>query len=191
MISGIVFAALACVAACTKLVHCQSQRFMRLDAQSSERHRSCDEMPDNTLNRLHLFERRWLCSLLEAEEVANEDGLLFLIDELCPLLELLVRAKPCGNLQVGNRVRVPSMKDAVLAPRELAVVLEDWRPVCRVANATYPTKGLLVQANRIPCNFLQPYAAYGADFSAEVATEQVFGEADALEYLSASIAADG
>ena len=64
-------------------------------------------MPDDAFHRLYLVDGRWLCNFLEPEKVADEDRLLLLVHHRRPFLEFLVRAKPCGNLQVGNRVGMP------------------------------------------------------------------------------------
>ena len=78
MVAGIVLSAFARVASRAKAVHCQSQSLMRFFAQRAERHGSRHEVPDNALHWLYLFDGSWRCSLLESEEVTDEDRLLFL-----------------------------------------------------------------------------------------------------------------
>ena len=109
MVAGIVLASFARVASRAKFVHGKGKSFVRLDAQSAERHGSRHEVPHNAFHWLYLFDGNWRCSFLESEEVTDEDRLLFLIHHRRPFLELLVRAKSCCNLQVSNCIGVPSM----------------------------------------------------------------------------------
>ena len=48
-----------------------------------------------------------------------------------------------------------------------------------------------MQTDGIPCDVCQSYAADGAHFRAEIPSQQVFAQTDALKYLRAAIRADG
>lgn len=102
MIAGIILAALASVASGAKFVHGQRQCLMGLNTQGTETHGTCHEMLHDALYGLYLVNGRGLVCTLEAEEVADEDRRFLLVDEFFPLLELLIAALPCGQLQLGN-----------------------------------------------------------------------------------------
>ena len=104
---------------------------MCLDAERSERHGSCDEVANDALHRFHLVERCRRGCLLEGEQIAEEDGALALfgisrggmgVDDCRPLLELLIAAQACGELQLGDSLGVPGMLYAVFSITEKAVV---------------------------------------------------------------------
>ena len=80
MITGIVLASFTGVATGTQFVHGQRQCLVSLNAQGTERHRTCHEMLDDALYRLHLVDRRRLGSFFESEEIANEYRRLLLVD---------------------------------------------------------------------------------------------------------------
>ena len=80
MIAGVVFTTLTSIRACTQLVHGECQGLVGLDTQSAKAHGTCYEVLYDALNGLHLVDRRRLGSLLELEEVADEDGTLLLVD---------------------------------------------------------------------------------------------------------------
>ncbi len=180
MVAGIVFTALARIAARTELVHGQCQCLVCLDAERAERHCTRHEVLHDALHRLNLVERHRLGSLAQTEEVADEDRLRLLIDHSLPLLELLVRAKSRSDLQVGDGVRIPGVLDAVLAVGELAVVGQELVDFRRF-------ESLVVQADCIARNVTQADAAHSRDFGAEVAAQQVFAQSDALENLCSAI----
>ncbi len=134
---------------------------MCFNAQCSKTHGTRHKVLHNALYRFHLIDRSWSCRFLPSEEVTDEDRLFFLVNQFLPLLELLVRPQSCGYLKVGNRIRIPSMKNAVLAVRELSVVGQElvdfgW-PEC-----------LFVQTDSIVCNILQSDAADSAYLRSEV-----------------------
>ena len=115
VVAHIVLTAFTRVASSTQLVHGQCQSLVRLDTQRTERHGARDEVLHDALHRLDLVDRGRLRCLLPSEEVADEDRLLLRVHHLLPLLELLVRTQARGNLEVRNRVGIPSVEDAVLA----------------------------------------------------------------------------
>ena len=157
---------------------------MCLDAQGSETHGTSHKVLHDALHWLHLLNRGRFRCFLPSEEVTDEDRLFLLVHHLLPLLELLVRAQTSGNLQVGNRVRIPCVEDTVLAVRELSVVGQELIDFSRF-------ECLVVQTDGIPCNVSQSYAADGAHFRAEIPSQQVFAQTDALKNLRAAIRTDG
>ena len=76
------------------------------------------------------------------------------------------------------------MEDTVLAVRELSVVGQELINLCRL-------ECFVVQTDGIPCDVCQPDTTNGAHLGAEVASQQVFAQTDALKYLRAAIRADG
>ena len=114
-------------------------------------------MLHDALYGLYLVERNGLSSFPEAEEVADEDWVLLFIDSLGPSLEFIVVTQTCGQLQLGNGLWIPGVKDAVLAPRELTLILQERL-----------LEGLLSQTDGIAGNFFQPNAADGAHLRAEI-----------------------
>ena len=123
VVARIVLATLTRVRACAQFVHRQSQSLVSLDAQRAKTHRTRHEVLHDALHTLHLVDGCGLGGTPEAEEVAQEDGRFLLVHQRRPLLEFLVVAPSSGQLQFGNRLWVPSVPDAILAPRELALVL--------------------------------------------------------------------
>ena len=154
MVTLVVFATLAGVGACSELVHGKGESLVCLNGQRAERHRTRHEVLHNRLHRLHFLYRCWLRRLLEAHEVAQEYRLLLLVNQLLPLLILLVRAQPCGKLQGGNGVRRPCVLNAVLA------VVEQSR-VGQEAIELLGQEGVVVQPYRVACYVTQPYASDG------------------------------
>ena len=184
MIADIVLTALAGVRAGSKLIHGKCQSLMGLNAEGTKRHGSCHKVLHDALHRLYLVYRCRGGSLLEAEEVTDEYRTLLLVYQLRPVLELLVRALACSQLQFRYGLRIPGMLDAVFSPRELTVVLQ--RPACLLARATH-----LMQPDGIPRYLLQSNASYGTHLRTEVPVQQVLAQSDALENLGTAIAADG
>ena len=180
MIARVVLAALARVASGAQFVHGDGQCLVCLDAQCAKAHGSCHEMLHDAFHRLYLFQWDWIGSFLPAEEVANEDGTFLLIHHCSPFLELLIAAQPCGQLQVGNRFRIPGMQDSIPAPRELTLVLQKAMIL-----------GSFMHADGIAGNLFQSDATDGAGFSAEIASQQILAQSDALEYLGTTIGANG
>ena len=78
------------------------------------------------------------------------------------------------------------MLDAVLAPRELTVVRKVTTPLSNLRGAGGEAESYL-----IPCNLLQTYTTDSAYLCAEIPSQQVFAQADALENLSTTIGANG
>ena len=180
MIAGVVFTTLTRIRARAELVHCQSQRLVGLNTQGTKRHSASHEMLHNRLHALHLVERYRRCGLFPTKEIADKDRRLFLVDHRFPFLELLITAQTCGQLQVGDGLRVPGVLDAVLAPRELSLILQQ----CLLF-------GSLMQTDGIAGDLLQTDTADGTRLSAEVTSQQVFAQSDALENLRTTIRADG
>ena len=123
MVARIVLATLTRVRARAQFVHRQSQSLVSLDAQRAKTHRTRHEVFHDALHTLHLVDGGRPFSTLKAEEVADKDGRFVLVYQRCPLLEFLIIALACGQLQFGNRLWIPSVPDAILSPRELALVL--------------------------------------------------------------------
>ena len=80
-------------------------------------------MFNDALNRLHLVDWGWLSSLLKSKEVADKDGALLLVNNLCPILKLIVVALMGGQLQLSDGLWVPGMLDTILAPSKLTLIL--------------------------------------------------------------------
>ena len=140
-------------------------------------------MPDDGLNRFDLVDGhpfRRAGEFLEAEKIAQENRRFLFIDQFRPLLKQFVVSCAASQLQFSNRLRVPSMLDAVLSPRELPLILQRSLLL-----------SLLLQPHLVACNLPKAYAPDGADLSAEVSAQQVFAQANALENLCTAIAADG
>ena len=123
MVASVVLTTLTSVRACTQLIHGQRQRLVSLDAQRTKRHSTSHEVLYNTLHGLHLVDRSRLGSLLETKEVADKDGRFLLVDNLSPILKLLVVTLSGSQLQFGNCLRIPGMFDTVLTPSKLTLVL--------------------------------------------------------------------
>ena len=153
---------------------------MSLDAQRTKRHRTCDEVLHDALHAFYLVERRRRCSLLPAEEIADEDRAFLFIYNLSPILEFIVVALTGGQLQFGDGLRVPGVLDAVLAPSKLTLILQHRLLL-----------GCRMQTDGITGNLFQPDTTNSARLCAEVPPQQILAQTDALENLRASIAADG
>ena len=180
VIAGIILTALASVASSAKFVHGQRQCLMGLNTQGTETHRTSHEMLHDALYGLYLVNGRGLVCTLEAEEVADEDRRFLLVDEFFPLLELLIAALPCGQLQLGNCLRVPGVLDAVFAPGKQSVVLQ------RGGRTRF-----CLQTEGIAGNLFQSDAADGAHLRAEITAQQILTQSDALKDLRTAIGADG
>ena len=137
-------------------------------------------MFNDALNRLHLVDWGWLSSLLKSKEVADKDGALLLVNNLCPILKLIVVALTGGQLQLSDGLWVPGMLDTILAPSKLTLILQQ----CLLP-------GSLVKCDSIAGNLLQTHTTNGAHLGTEVAAQQVFAQSDALENLRTAIRADG
>ena len=137
-------------------------------------------MPDDALHRLHLVDWRRCGCLLPAEEVADKDRLLTMIHDGRPILELFVVSLSRGELQLGYRFWVPSMLDTILAPRELALILQHGLLLCS-----------LMQTDSVAGNLLQANTTDGADLCAEISSQQILAQADRLKDFRTTIGADG
>ena len=135
---------------------------MGLDAQGTKAHGPRHEVLHDRLHALHIFEGHRLRSLLPTEEISYEDRLLATIHDGCPLLELLIVALSCGQLQLGDRLRIPGMQDTVLAPGELSLVLQEGLFF-----------GCLMQTDRIAGNLFQSDTADGTCLRTEVSSQQI------------------
>ena len=180
MIASVVLTTLTSVRACTQFVHGERQCLVGLDAQGAKAHGTSNKVLHDALNGLYLVDRCWLGSLLELKEIADEDRALLLVDNLGPSLESIIIAFPRSQLQLSNRLWVPGVLDAVLAPCKETLILKHGLLL-----------GLLVQADGIAGNLLQAYTTDGAHLCAEISSQQVLAQTDALKNLGATIAADG
>ena len=177
-----VLASLARVAARAQLVHRQGQSFVRLLADGAEGDGARDEVLDNLLHRLHLFNGYRLAA--EAEEVAQEDWMLLLVHQPGELLELGVAAQAGGQLQGTDGVGIPGMLLAVLAVGHLPDVGQQILHLVRGESG-------LMEDGVIPRNLLQADAADGGGGRAEVVLQQLPAHAHGLEYLRAAVGTDG
>ena len=156
---------------------------MRLLADGSERDGAGDEMLHNVIHRLHLFQRDGM--LLEAEEVAQEEGMFLPVGQSRKLLELGIAAQPGSQLESGNGFRSPGMALAVFAIGEQSDVRQQF-PFIDIGG-----KACLVEGRIVPGYLLQADAADGRDRRAKVMLQQLRAHAHGLEYLCPAIGADG
>ena len=179
VVTDIVFAALTRIASCSKTVHCQGKSLMRLDAERSERHGSCDEVAYDALHRLHLVKRCWRGSLLECEQIAKEDWALTLlgvsrggvgVNDCSPLLKLLIAAQACGKLQFRYGFGVPCVLDAVLPVTEKTVVRKEILLLRFLHRRREESR--LVEFGVFSRDILQTDTADGAYLRAEMLSEQ-------------------
>ena len=184
MITGIVLATFTRIATSTQTIHCQSQRLMCLDRKSTKRHSSCNKVLNDAFYGFYLVDGRRSGSFLKVEEITDEDGTFLLVHHLRPLLEFLVGTKACGNLKIGDCIWIPSMKNSILAPRELSVVGEKTVVRCRL-------ECFVMQTNGISGNLFQTNTTNRADFCSKVSFQETFAETDAFEYLCTTIGTDG
>ena len=173
-----VFAAFPRVASGTEFVHGQCQGFVRFLADGAERHGTGDEMLDDVLHGFHLVDVDGVA--LEPEEVAQEYRSAFPVRHSCELLEFLVTAEACGNLQGGYGLRGPSMLLAILAEREKSDVGQEMPRLCGPETC-------IVEGGVVFCDFLQPYAADGRDRRAEIGFQQFLAESYGFEYLGTPV----
>ena len=117
---------------------------------------------------------------LEVEEVADEYGVLLLVDKFGVFLVFLVVARACGKLQRGDGFGVPGVLDAVLAVVELSEVRQE------VGFALH-AESLVVECYGIVGDGLQTDAADGGYVGAEVCLQQTFRQSDALENLGSAV----
>ena len=137
-------------------------------------------MLDDFLHRFYLVNTDGC--FLPSEEVTDEDGRLFLIDQTGVFLEFLVVPGSCSQLQRSNGIGIPGMSDAVFSPVKLSEIGQEGcvGGVC-----------LLVEDNGVVGYFLQTDTPDCADFRSEIRLQQCFAQSDALENLSTAITADG
>ena len=182
-----VLTALTGVAACAERVHGQGQRLVSLLAQGTEAHGTGDEVLDDALHGLHLINIYRVA--LEVQEVADEDRLTLVIDEIGELLEELVVACAGGELECGDRLGVPGVVDAVLAPVELSEVLQrqfDMEGLLFFL-CVY---GRLVETELVAGDGVETDAADAARVCSEVSLQQSLGQADGLEDLRTTVRTD-
>ena len=133
-------------------------------------------MLNDALYRLNLVNRSWLGSLLPTKEVADKDWAFLFINNLCPILELIIVALTGSQLQFCDCLWVPGVLDTILAPCKESLVLQEALLF-----------GSLMQGDSIACNLLQTNTSDGAHLCTEVAAQQVFAQTDALENLGSTI----
>ena len=153
---------------------------MSLLRQCSERHGTRDKVLHNALHRLHLVERDGLCSTLEVQQVAYEDGLCLLIGQPTIFLEFRIVTLTTSQLQSRYRLRIPRMAYSILAPVELAVVGEDIRGSVGATSA-----------DGIVGYLLQSDTTYRTHLRTEVSLQEVLTQTNALKNLRAAVAANG
>ena len=160
---------------------------MSLLAQGTEAHGTGDEVLDDALHGLHLINIYRVA--LEVQEVADEDRLTLVIDEIGELLEELVVACAGGELQDSDGLRVPGVVDAVLAPVELSEVLQRQFDMEGLLFFLC-VHGSLVEAKRVACDGVETDAADAARVCSEVSLQQSLGQADGLEDLRTTVRTD-
>ena len=181
-----VLAALARVAARAELVHGQSQSLVGFLANGAERHSTRHEVLHEVVNRLHFVNGYGIFT--EFKEVAQEDGVRLVVDEVRKFLELLVTAQPRGQLQRGNGFGVPGVLLAILAVGEKAGVRKH---AIEQAVLVGGGKAFVVQQGVVAGNLVETYATNAARLGAEVAAQEFFAQTHSLEYLGAAVGADG
>ena len=113
-----ILASFARIAPCAQLVHRKRHCLVGFLADGAERHGSRHEMFHYILYRLHFFYRNGVA--LEGEEVAQENGMLFLVRLAGVFLELGIASRACGELKGTDGFRVPGMFLSVFPVRELS-----------------------------------------------------------------------
>ncbi len=114
--------------------------------------------------------------LAETEEVADEDRLLLIVNEMCIFLEEIIIALAGCELQGGDSLWVPCVLDTVLAIVELS---HAWQEVELLG-----LECLVVQADGITGDGLESDTADGAHLSSEIVLQEALAQTDALEDLS-------
>ncbi len=164
-----VFTALTGVAACAESVHGQGQRLVSLFAQCTEAHGTGDEVLDDALDGLHLINIYRVA--LEVEEVADEDRLLLVVDEIGEFLEELIVACARSELQGSDGLRVPCVVDTILAPVELSEVLQ-WQFDVERLLLFLSVHGSSVEAELVAGDGVESDAADAARVGAEVSLQK-------------------
>ena len=158
MESLVIFTSLTRIATCSEGVHGKCHRFVSLLGEGTETHRTCNEVLHDFLDRFYLVDRDRV--LAESEEVADEDGLLFVVDKLGVFLKQLIVALAGGKLQRGDGLWVPGMLDAVLTIVELSHAGQEVEFL--------GGEGLVVQMDGVAGYRFETYAADGAYLCAEI-----------------------
>ena len=179
--AGVVFSALARVAAAPKLVKRKGYGFVSLVAQGSEGHCATHKSLYNLLFRLHFLYGDGV--LLESEEISQEERLLAGVHYRGEVLELGVGAFPGGNLQRGYRLRRPRVQYAVLAE---GVLSHHWQEVSLRLG-----ESLRVQADGVARDGLERDAFHAGRGGAEVFGQQLSAETHGLEDLGSAVRAYG
>ena len=169
------------IASGTEGVHGECHCLVSLLGEGTETHRTGNEVLHDFLYWLYLVDRDRV--LAETEEVADEDRLLLIVNEMCIFLEEIVIALACCELQGGDGLWVPSVLDTVLAVVELS---HAWQEVELLG-----LECLVVQADGITGDGLESDTADGAHLCSEVALQEALAQTDALEDLGTTIASDG
>ena len=169
------------IASSTEGVHGECHCLVGLLGEGTETHRTSNEVLYDFLYWLYLVDRDRV--LAEAEEVADEDRLLLIVNEMCIFLEEIVIALACCELQSSDSLWVPSVLDTVLAVVELS---HAWQEVELLG-----LECLVVQADGITGDGLKSDTADGAHLCSEVALQEALAQTDALEDLGTTVTADG
>ena len=183
----VVFASLTGVAAGSQFVHGQADGLVGLFGKGTEAHGTHHKVLHDAFHGFHLRDVDGVA--LEVEEVADEDGRVFLVGQSGKLFVFLVVAGAGGQLQGGDGLGVPGVADAVFTPVELSEVGQERSGVA--AGLTTVFGCLFLEGQGIAGNGFQSDAADGADAGAEIGFQQTLGKSDALENLGTAVAADG
>ena len=182
--AGFILAAFSRVAACPQLVHGECQRLVCLLADGAERDGSRDEVLHDALHWFHLVNGDGVA--LEAEEVAEEEGLFLPVCLRGELLELRVAPQPGRQLELADGLRVPGMPFPVLAVGELADVRQQVGVTVFPVGKSCPVEGCIVAGD-----LLQTDASDGRGSRPEAGPQQFRAHPDGFEYLRAPVGADG
>ena len=161
---------------------------MSLFAQRTEAHGTGDEVLDDALDGLHLINIYRVA--LEVEEVADEDRLLLVVDEIGEFLEELIVARARSELQGSDGLWVPCVVDTVLAPVELSEVLQ-WQFDVERLLLFLSVHGSSVEAELVAGDGVESDAADAARVGAEVSLQQTLRQTDGLEDLGTTVRTDG
>ena len=148
--TSVELASLASVAAGAQFVQRQGYSLVSLLADGSEGHCGASQTGDNLFYGLNLGNVYGV--LLELEIIPYEKRFVAVVHKIGELLELLVAAQSCGQLEGRNRLGCPGMQYAVFAERILTCHRQHI--VCLTG------KTLGVHTGRILCDSIQPYASY-------------------------------
>ena len=133
---------------------------MSFDRERAKRHGSGNEVLHDAFHGFYLVERGGCGSFGKAQEVAQENRALLVINACRPFLKFLVRTQSGGYLQIGYSLRSPRVVDAVLAIVEKSGILQEI--------ALLVVETLVVESNSILGDVAQSDTANGRYLSAEI-----------------------